>query len=344
MVIVTKHGVLIRKTNLAFEDDSVLNPGVTQDGNTVHMLYRAVRKGNYSTLGYCRLEGPLTVAERNDAPLLSPEFDYESHGIEDARISKIEDVYFITFTAYDGVNASGALATSKDLKQFERRGLIVPQFTYEEFKRYAESNAHLNEKYERFHMHNNIINNPDKRMLLWDKNIVFFPRRINGKLFFLHRIRPDIQIVCINNLEELTRAFWENYFLHFNANIAMCSCCEHEVSYIGSGCPPIETAEGWLLIYHGVHDTPEGYVYSACAALLDLNNPAKVLARLPYALFKPEESWELKGVVNNVVFPTGTALFGDTLYIYYGAADVCIATASVSISELIDELITNKKQ
>ena len=244
MVTVTKHGVLIRKTNLAFEDDSVLNPGVTQDGNTVHMLYRAVRKGNYSTLGYCRLEGPLTVAERNDAPLLSPEFDYESHGIEDARISKIEDVYFITFTAYDGVNASGALATSKDLKQFERHGLIVPQFTYEEFKRYAESNAHLNEKYERFHLHNNIINNPDKRMLLWDKNIVFFPRRINGKLFFLHRIRPDIQIVCINNLEELTRSFWENYFLHFNASIVMSSCCEHEVSYIGSGCPPIETAEG----------------------------------------------------------------------------------------------------
>ena len=75
----------------------------------------------------------------------------------------------------------------------------------------------------------------------------------------------------------------------------------------------------------------EGFVYSACAALLDLNNPVKVIARLPYALFSPQYEWELKGEVNNVVFPTGTALFGNTLFIYYGAADTLIACASVNL-------------
>jgi predicted GH43/DUF377 family glycosyl hydrolase len=115
-----------------------------------------------------------------------------------------------------------------------------------------------------------------------------------------------------------------------------------EASYIGGGCPPIETDEGWLLIYHGVHDTPEGYVYSACAALLNLHNPQKEIARLPYALFEPEFEWEVHGVVDNVVFPTGTALFDDTLYIYYGAADKYIGCASVSLSELIKELLLNK--
>ena len=92
-----------------------------------------------------------------------------------------------------------------------------------------------------------------------------------------------------------------------------------------------------------MHDTPKGYVYSACAALLDLENPNKEIARLPYALFKPEMEWELKGEVNNVVFPTGAALFDDTLYIYYGAADKRIACASLSLKELINELVSNIK-
>jgi predicted GH43/DUF377 family glycosyl hydrolase len=76
--------------------------------------------------------------------------------------------------------------------------------------------------------------------------------------------------------------------------------------------------------------------------LLDLNDPNKELARLPFPLFKPELPWELKGEVNNVVFPTGTTLFGDILYIYYGAADTRIAIASISITELTAELLNHK--
>jgi beta-1,2-mannobiose phosphorylase / 1,2-beta-oligomannan phosphorylase len=96
-----------------------------------------------------------------------------------------------------------------------------------------------------------------------------------------------------------------------------------------------------LLIYHGVHDTTKGYVYTACAALMDLENPIREIARLPYPLFVPEMIWELKGEVNNVCFPTGTALFKDELYIYYGAADEHIACASVSLSALLAELLLN---
>jgi predicted GH43/DUF377 family glycosyl hydrolase len=116
---------------------------------------------------------------------------------------------------------------------------------------------------------------------------------------------------------------------------------DHESSYIGSGCPPIETEHGWILIYHGVQDTDKGLVYSACAAaLLDLDDPRKEIARLSYPLFSPEYKWELIGDVNNVVFPTGTALFGDTLFIYYGAADSHIAVASLSMAALVAELLS----
>ncbi len=342
MVNIKKEGILLSKTALVFENEGVLNPAIMQEGNTVHIFYRALRKGNYSTIGYCKLDGPLTIIERNKAPLLSPEFEIESHGVEDARIVKIDDLYYLTYTAYDGINALGCLATSSDLKTFIRHGVITPQVTYEEFNRIAECNAHLNEKYERYHIHNNIKNNPNKLMLLWDKNVIFFPRKINNQFCFLHRIRPDIQVAMVNSLQELTPAYWSDYFLHMNKHIALCPKYEHEISYIGGGCPPIETSEGWLLIYHGVHDSVEGYVYNACAALLDLNDPCIELARLPYALFKPDFHWELQGEVNNVVFPTGTALFDGTLYIYYGAADKRIACASMSLKELITELLFHK--
>lgn len=339
MIAVKKEGVVLTKTFLPFENEGVLNPAIMQEGNTVHMFYRAVRKGNHSTIGYCRFEGPLKLVERNDAPLLVPEFAYESHGIEDPRIVKIYDVYYLTFTCYDGVNASGALATSTDLRNFKRHGIIVAKVTFDEFKRHAECNGPLNEKYERFHSHKNLKNIHDTTLLLWDKNVIFFPRRIDGKLFFLHRIRPDIQIAAINELADITAEYWQDQFLHLNDHILLSPNYEHEVSYIGGGCPPIETSSGWLLIYHGVHDTPLGYVYSACAALLDLKDPRKEIARLPYPLFQPDIEWELRGEVNNVVFPTGTALFENTLFIYYGAADEQIACASVNINELVQELL-----
>lgn len=339
MIQVKKEGVILKKTKLSFENDSVLNPGIYQDGNTVYMLYRAVRKGNYSTVGYCRLEGPLKVVERHDTPLIIPFEKEESKGVEDSRIVKIEGIYYITYTAYDGINALGALITSTDLVNFERQGIITPMFTFDEFKVLAECNNAANVKYFRHVRHFN----PTDKVYLWDKDVIYFPRKINGKFAFLHRIRPGIQLVTYNHIKDLTKEYWSNYFLHFNEHIILDPIdIQHESSYIGGGCPPIETEAGWLLIYHGVYDTSNGYVYTAAAALLDIDNPIKVIARLPYPLFEPKLDYELNGVVNNVVFPTGTALFDDKLYIYYGAADKCIACASVSLKELLKELLSIK--
>lgn len=346
MIEVKKEGIIITKTDLEFENEGVLNPAVIREGDNVHLFYRAVRQGNFSTIGYCRLDGPLTIAERWEKPFMVPEFDYESKGVEDPRIVKIDDTYYMSYTGYDGLNARGALATSKDLMHFEKQGIIVPPITYAEFVFLAESAGKVNVNYyrnEKFYYHEA---DPEKKMMLWDKNVIFFPRRINGKLVFLHRIRPGIQIVSVNSLADLTKEFWTDYFLNLQDHIIMDPIHEHESSYIGGGCPPIETEYGWLLIYHGVQDTDKGRVYSACAAaLMDIDNPMKEIARLPYALISPEYDWELYGDVNNVVFPTGTALFGDTLFIYYGAADTHIAVASLSLSALMTELLshTNKK-
>ncbi|NTW31218.1 MAG: pesticidal protein Cry7Aa [Bacteroidetes bacterium] len=340
MIKVKKECIILKKTRFEFENEGVLNPAVIREGDSVHIFYRAVRKGNNSSIGYCRLDGPLSIVQRWDKPIMSPEFDYESHGVEDARIVKIDDLYYMTYTAYDGINARGALATSKDLIHFEKQGIIVPPITYAEFVFLVESAGKVNEYYYHNHKFYYQEADPEKKIILWDKNVVFFPRKIDGNFVFLHRIRPGIQLVSVKSLQDLNKEFWENYFLNLNEHIVLDPINAHESSYIGSGCPPIETAHGWLLIYHGVKETEKGLVYSACAALLDLNHPVIEIARLPYPLFSPEYEWELKGEVNNVVFPTGTALFGNTLFIYYGAADTVIACASVSLSALLAELLT----
>ncbi|HLP38802.1 hypothetical protein [Lacibacter sp.] len=344
MLAVKKKGILLQKTQLGFECDGVLNPAVISYNNSIHIFYRAVAKGNYSSIGYCRLSSPLEIEERYDTPVLFPQFDYEVHGVEDPRIVKIDHLFYLTYTAYDGSNALGALAVSTDLQNWQKRGIITPQITYDVFHHLAESKEKINKKYLRFNEDFRLRSQQNNKMLMWDKNVIFFPRRINGMLHFLHRIRPDIQLVAFNELTDLTPEFWQNYFLHLDDNIILAPKHKHEVSYIGGGCPPIETAEGWLLIYHGVHDTVKGYVYCACAALLDLHNPFIEIARLPYALFKPDLEWELKGEVNNVCFPTGTIVENDTLYIYYGAADEHVACASVSMSDLLTELLLNRKK
>jgi beta-1,2-mannobiose phosphorylase / 1,2-beta-oligomannan phosphorylase len=340
MLSIRKLGILLEITNLDFEHEGVLNPAVIRHGNIIHLFYRAVAKHNHSTIGYAQLSSPTQISTRFTKPLLQPEYDYESQGLEDPRIVKIDDLYYLTYTAYNGTNALGALAVSKDLMKWTKMGILVPQVTYDEFHELTLTSKTVHEKYHRFNSFHGISN--DSRVKIWDKNYVIFPRKINGKFCFFHRIKPDIQIVVsVNSMADLTVAFWKDYLLHFDEYIVLAPKHKHEASYIGSGCPPIETVDGWLIIYHGVHDTIEGYIYSACAALLDLTSPQREIARLPYPLFYPDQPWEIKGEVNNVCFPTGTVLIEQTLYIYYGAADKCIGVVSVNIQDLLNEL---KKQ
>ncbi len=327
MIRVKKEGVIIRQADVDFESEAVLNPAVIKVDDHIEMFYRAIRKGNYSTIGYCKLDTPLTLAGRWDKPLLSPEHEYEKQGMEDPRIVKIDGLYYMTYVAFDGKNALGALATSTDLLTFERKGIIVPQLTCTEFDELAKNNSDIIERYRQDY------NSPDT--ILMDKDVVFYPRRINGKLYFMHRIKPDMQLVAIDSLDDLTPQFWEDYIINLDQNVLLTPKYKHEINYVGGGCPPIETTNGWLVIYHGVDNDMR---YSACAALFDLDDPRKEIARLPYALFSPDQEYELSGDVENVCFPTGAIVEGDTLYIYYGAGDDKIACASVNMPALVAEL------
>lgn len=332
MINVIRFGVLLEPTKHYFESVGVLNPAVIKVGSEIFMFYRAVAKGNFSTIGYCKFSSPTQLSFRSEQPLIVSEFPYESHGLEDPRIVKIENVYYITYTAYDGINALGALATSIDLMHWEKQGIIVPKISRDELNsKLSSENQFVDE------------DGRSTSSFIWDKNLVLFPRKINSKFYFLHRIKPNIQIVVgISSFTELTTAFWNLYFDKYADCVVLAPKYDHESDYIGSGCPPLETQFGWLLIYHGVQSLSGRNVYAVCAALLDLEKPQIELSRLPYPLFVPEELWEMQGEVDNVCFPTGLLLEKEFLFIYYGAADTRIAVAAVEYDTLLSELMKFK--
>lgn len=344
MFTVEKYGIILDPTEKEFENKGVLNPGVYQDGETLHLLYRAVTVGGWSSIGYAKTEGPLKVVERLDKPLIISEFDYEKKGVLDARIVKIEDTYYITYAAYDGTNTLGALATSKDLVHIEKHGVISPQINYEDYKKCVtnKKNAKLNSKYLFYYnLFTEIGIVTDESRLLSDSEIVLFPRKINGKFAMLHSVWPGIQIVYFDNFKDLTPEFWKKYFENLIDYIVLDPKSVFEANNIGVGGSPIETPDGWLLLYYGVQETISNKIYSAKAALLQLDHPEIEIARIEEPLFSPTKTWEKIGYSDDIVFPSGHALFGNDLYIYYGAADKHIAVAKLNFSELLKEL---KKQ
>lgn len=338
---ITRHGVVLEKTDLGFENEGVFNPACIRVGDQVQMFYRAVRIGNYSSIGHCVFNGPLELAERQDKPILFPEHPYEAQGIEDPRITKIGDVYYMTYSVYDKANVMGTFATSTDLKHFTKHEPITPRFTYREYKKLVECCSGLNPKYL-FHYkvlkEHGLGEAMANTLMLWDKNLMFFPRKFNGRFALLHRLHPGIQLVYFNEPEELNSGFWSDYIMNLKEHIVMDPKLPHESSHIGGGAPPIETEDGWLFIYHAAEDTPKGFVYHACAALLDRDDPRKVVARLPYPLISPRNDAERIGMVKNIVFPSGAVEFNGRLYIYYGGADERIAVASVDRNELLQQL------
>lgn len=335
MVTIRDEGILLERTNLLFESEAVLNPGCIEVDGIVHMFYRAVRPGNFSTIGYCQLKKN-KVIHRLDHPVLAPGYAYEQHSLEDPRIVFLGGIYYLFYTAYDGCNALGAYATSTDLVHFTKHGIISPQFTYHEAMDLIRHKP-LHKRY--FHYERQAKRKYGIEGLLWEKDMFMFPKKFNHKFLLVHRVQPSIQVVAVRDFSELTPGYWRRYFKAFEEHILLDPRYEHENHKIGGGCPPVETAAGWILIYHSVGGaTSASQQYHASVALLDRRNPRRVIARLPHPLFSPSSSWERIGSVKNVVFPTSALINGDRLDIYYGAADSRIALKSVNLQELVSEL------
>ena len=245
-----------------------------------------------------------------DGLFIKPDSPYDIYGCEDPRITRLNDEYFITYTALSEAAFSGkgdriGLASTKDFSNFEKHGIIGPDVN--------------------------------------DKDAVIFPDKIKGKIGVLHRIDADIQIMYFDSIEQLkenhSSKFWEEYIKELDKYVVLYRKYEWESKKIGAGPPPIKTEEGWLLIYHGVD---KNKIYRVGAALLDLDNPQKVIARFPNPILEPEMDYEKRGDISNVVFPEGAIVRENELFVYYGAADKTCCLATCKLDELINSLLKEK--
>jgi len=164
-----------------------------------------------------------------------------------------------------------------------------------------------------------------------NRNCVLFPRKINGKYAIYHRPsdRGHTPFGDIYYATSPDLVYWGRHRWAFGPAGGW------QGTKVGPGPAPIETKEGWLLIYHGVWASCSGYLYYAGGALLDLDKPWKVIARTKDYLLAPTELYERVGNVPNVIFPSSAIVKGDNLRLYYGCADTCISVAEASLMDVI---------
>ena len=236
----------------------------------------------------------------DEKPFLFPARMDESYGIEDARITFLEGKYWITYTAVSEHGPGVGLAVTTDFVNVERVGMILPP--------------------------------PNK-------DVALFPKKINGKYMLLHRpMVSDIGKPSIWMAESEDSVHWGNhrFLLGGRGNDRpdpLANPFGWEGGKIGTGPEPILTDEGWLVCYHGADST---HSYSLALALLDKDDPARVLDRSSLPLLTPELVWEREGFFPNVVFSNGWIQWPDgsdkagQIWVYYGAAD-----SGVGLAELV---------
>ena len=302
--------VLVPDASNWWESRAVFNCAVLYDGKTIHMLYRAI--GEYedyvSRIGYASSEDGISFVRRKEVALC-PEEDYEKFGIEDPRLGSIQDQIYITYVVLSNYvkthpTASTALATTNNFFDYKRHGIIT-------------------------------VPGSD------DKDVVLFPTANIGngfqKYMMLHRpscwvgpqYNTDRPSIWLGEGDSVTK--FEKHSLLVKPEQSW------EALKIGVGVPPLKTKKGWLVIYHGVS---EDKVYSAGAFLLDLNDPHIILGKTKEPILAPEEEYEKKGDVNNVVFPTGACILDSHLFVYYGGADKVCCLATVELDHLLEYILS----
>ncbi len=327
--------ILTPRKDVEWEAKAVFNPSVIFDDSRklFVMLYRTYPKiteetdlrvkrpgfklkNQISYIGYAESVDGIKFKRRDD-PFIFPEADYDKFGCEDPRITKISDTYYITYTAIDtliekkdpNIKIRIALASTKDFVTVKKHGII----------------------------------GPPKR----SKASAFFPEKVNsGKIGLLMTINSDstnshVAVRYYNSMEEVINQTDESWteFLTTSQETAVLQTQWWLDRGPELGAPPIKTDRGWLLLFSNESMSDS---WTIGAALLDLDEPHKLIARTSSNILQPATNYEMNGIVPNVTFPEGAVVVGDKLYVYYGSADTVISLATCNLNELLDYICTFK--
>jgi predicted GH43/DUF377 family glycosyl hydrolase len=299
--------VLLPDPNHQWESRAVFNPTAIELNKKIYILYRAMSDDNTSTVGLATSKDGIHIDERFPEPIYVPRAQFEmkripggNSGCEDARIMKIGDRLYMTYTAYDGIRTPAIAATS----------ILVDDF--------------LSQKWDAWAMPE--IISPEG---LDDKDSAILTEKIDGKYLIFHRAGLTVCGDYVSSLD------FKNEKINKCIEIMGPRPGLWDGKKIGIAGPPIKTKKGWLLLYHGISDRG---TYRLGAALLDLKDPTEVIGRTTDALLSPEMKYEQEGQIKNVVFPCGAVARGGTLYIYYGGADSVVGIATIKLTRLLKVL------
>lgn len=323
--------ILLANEKNDWESLCVLNPAVwyESENDTFYMLYRAAGKDekHYIYLGLAESKDGFNFKRKFDHPVLSPDIDNCDGGcVEDPRITKMGDWYYLTYAARPYPPGRYWLNEPQPWIPNDIEGL--------DFLTENHTATHLAISKDLIHF-KKLGRMTDYR--LDDRDVIIFPEKVNGKYVRLSRPMQW----CGEGYENQNPATWisfaDNLMEWEKPELLMQGEQWWEDAKMGGSCPPIKTEVGWLHLYHGVASKDKAYRVGA--VLLDLEQPQKIIARTKDFIMEPEFPHETDGYYNGCVFPTANVVKGDTLYIYYGAADKVICVATIKLSELLTFLV-----
>ena len=284
---------------------TVFNAGACQAGDETILLVRVEDRRGHSHLTVARSNDGVSNWEIDTKPSFAPapeDFPEEAWGVEDPRLTWMAD-RGAWVIAYTAYSSSGPLVSLAETKDFRSFTRLGPVMPPE------------------------------------DKDAAVFPRKFGNRYAMIHRpvsAGSSGAHIWLSFSPDLRH--WGDHHVLLHARRG----AWWDANKIGLSPPPLETAAGWLILYHGVRHTPGGCLYRLGLALLDLEDPCRVLRRSDEWMFAPEMPYERQGDVNGVVFPCGWILDAkqDRIRIYYGGADSCLALATAKLSDVLEYLRT----
>ncbi|MBC7292990.1 MAG: glycosidase [Thermoleophilia bacterium] len=298
---------ILTAKDIPYTANSVFNAGAVKVGGESLLLMRVEDRRGLSHLTVARSQDGFTNWRVDPRPTLPADpvgHPEEVWGIEDPRICCLDEEERYIIT-YTAFSQGGPLVSLATTEDFAH------------FKRWGP------------------VMPPE------DKDAALFPVRFGGRYALLHRPAP-IQAGVGSHI-------WLSFspdLKHWGDHQILLRCRRGawwDADKIGLAPPPLRTAEGWLLMYHGVKTTVAGGIYRLGLALLDLEDPRQVLLRGDEWVLAPEVPYEREGDVHDVVFPCGWIVEGDDIRLYYGAADTTLAAATAKVSALLDWLHRNSE-
>lgn len=282
--------------------NAVFNPAATIFEGQTLLLLRVEDRSGLSHLVVARsADGYGDWIVEADRGMFAQTSKFDEHwGIEDPRITRVGDEYLIVYTGFSTSGPLILLASTRNFVDFDRRGVLQP---------------------------------PD------DKDAALFPTTFDGRWALIHR--PAAQMPGVGTNMWLS---WSPDLRHFGEARVVLPARRGgwwDANKVGLGPPPLLTKAGWLICYHGVRTTASGSIYRLGLAVLDRDNPTRLVARGNEWVFGPTTDYERTGDVPDVVFPCGWILEddGDTIRMYYGAADSVVCLATASLAELLDHVL-----